>query len=250
MELFTFLSDSKVQDSSVVNYNMDKLILYLKDKGVMKHGDRLLTNSDVCAAQYRCSTAFFFLSFLAYKHGIEIDRAISCPGHGKDIVDGVNGTTKTDLTRLSGHQLKTSAEVDDVSAVDTKKFAAAVMQGTKGCSPALECKRLLEFEGTSGKKSNRKNNKRENSRAIQRMHYWVRGGTEKLNESKCKPAKLPKGEKIRDHYHIYCCPELGLGRGVALRKIPCKCIACNNQMKKKWIHNIHDNQQPRLQVAE
>ena len=31
MEFFTFLSDSKVQDSSVVNYNMDKLIQYLKD---------------------------------------------------------------------------------------------------------------------------------------------------------------------------------------------------------------------------
>mgnify|MGYP001328175388 CR=1 FL=1 len=163
----------------------------------------------------------------------------------------MNGRTKTDLTRLSGNQLKTAAEVDDDTSagVDTKKFAAAVMEGSKGCSPALECKRLLEFEGTTGKKSNRKNNKRENSRAIQRMHYWVRGGAEQISGIKCKPAKLPKGEKIRDHYHMYCCPELGLGK-IALRKIPCKCVACNNQMKKKWIHNIHDKQQPRLQVAE
>ena len=106
---------------------------------------------------------------------------------------------------------------------DTKKFAAAVMQGTKGCSPALECKRLLEFEGTTGKKSNRKNNKRENRRAIDRMHYWVRGGSEQLNGIKCKPANLPKGEKIRDHYHMNCCPELGLGT-ISLRKIPCKCV--------------------------
>ena len=68
----------------------------------------------------------------------------------------MNGTTKTDLTRLSGNQLKTAAEVDDESAVDTKKFAAAVMEGSRGCSPTLECKRLLEFEGTTGKKSNRK----------------------------------------------------------------------------------------------
>ena len=114
----------------------------------MKRGDRLLTKSDGCAAQYRCSTVFFFLSLLANKHEIEIDRAISCPGHGKDIMDGVNGTTKTELTRASANQLKTAAEVDDESAADTKKFAAAIMQGNKGCSPALECKRLLEFEGT------------------------------------------------------------------------------------------------------
>mmetsp|Transcript_107616 Transcript_107616/g.219654 ORF Transcript_107616/g.219654 Transcript_107616/m.219654 type:complete len:139 (+) Transcript_107616:91-507(+) len=123
------------------------------------------------------------------------------------------------------------------------------MEGSKGCSPALQCKRLLEFEGTTGKKSNRKNNKRENSRAIQRMHYWVKGGTEKLSGIKCKPAKLPKGEKIRDHYNMYCCPELSLGR-IALRKIPCKCLACNNQMKEKWIHKNPAEEQPRLQLAE
>ena len=148
----------------------------------------------------------------------------------------MNGTTKTELTRASGNHLKTAAEVDDESAVDTKKFAAAVMQGKKGCSPSLKCKRLLEFEGTTGKKSNRKNNKRENSRAIQRMHYLVRDGAEELSGIKCKPANLPKGEKIRDHYHMYCCPELRLGTTIALRKIPCKCIACNNQMKNKWLH--------------
>ena len=175
MELFTFLSDAKVQDSSVVNYNMDKLLQHLKAKGVMKPGDYLLTNSDGCAAQYRCSTAFFFLTSLAISHGIAIDRAISCPGHGKDIVDGINGTTKTELSFASANQLKTAAELDG-SGVDTKKFAAAVMQGNKGCSAALECKRILEFQGTSGKKSNRKYQKRENSRGIQRMHYWVRGG--------------------------------------------------------------------------
>ena len=38
--------------------------------------------------------------------------------------------------------MKTAAEVDDESAANTKKFAAAVMEGTKGYSPALECKRL------------------------------------------------------------------------------------------------------------
>ena len=74
--------------------------------------------------------------------------------------------------------MKTAAEVDDDIGVDTIKFAAAVMEGNKVCSAAFECKMLLEFEGTTGKKSNRKNNERENSRVIQRMHYWVRGGAE------------------------------------------------------------------------
>ena len=76
---------------------------------------------------------------------------------------------------LANH-LKTAADADDESGVDTKKFAAAVANGNKGLSTGLECKRLLEFEGTPGKKSNRKNNKRDNIGAIQRMHHWVRGG--------------------------------------------------------------------------
>ena len=100
----------------------------------------------------------------------------------------------------------------------------------------------------SGNKSNRKYQKRENSRAIQRMHYWVREGAEELIGIKCKPTKLPKDEKFRDHYHIYCCLELGLGK-VALRKIPCKCIACNNQMKEKWIHKKPAEEQTLLQCA-
>ena len=65
----------------------------------------------------------------------------------------MNGRTKTDLTCVSGNHLKIAAEVDDVSVVDTKKLAAAVMKGTKGCSPALECKILFEFEGTTGERS-------------------------------------------------------------------------------------------------
>ena len=130
---------------------MDKLLHYLKAQRVMKAGDLLLTNSDGCAAQYRCSTAFFFLSSLVITHQIAIDRAISCPGHGKDIVDGVNGTTKTELSRASANQLKTAAETVEESGADTKKFDASVMQGNKGTSAALECKRLLEFEGTTRK---------------------------------------------------------------------------------------------------
>ena len=101
---------------------MDKLIQYLKAQGVMKPGDLLLTNSDGCAAQYRYSTTFYLLSNLAISNEIAIDRVISCPGHGKDIVHGVNGTTKTEWTRASANHLKTAAEADDESGVDTKKL--------------------------------------------------------------------------------------------------------------------------------
>lgn len=54
-------------------------------------------DTDGCAKQYRCGTALLFLSLLACTCNITIDRAIGAPGHGKDIVDGLNATDKAFL---------------------------------------------------------------------------------------------------------------------------------------------------------
>ena len=80
------------------------------------------------------------------------------------------------------------------------------------------------------------------------MHYWIRETCEKLFEIKCTPAKLPNRNRIRDQYHIYCCPQLGLGR-VALWKIPCMCLACKEQINLPWINKMEHEQQPQLQLA-
>ena len=50
--------------------------------------------TDGCSAQYRCATAIFFLALLSFEKDIAIDRAISAPGHGKGIADGISGATK------------------------------------------------------------------------------------------------------------------------------------------------------------
>ena len=88
MEFHTYLSDGRQQDSAVVNNHMEKLILFLMAEGVLKEGGRLLCHTDGCASQYRCGTAYYYLSSLAYRYRITIDRAISAPGHGKGIIDG------------------------------------------------------------------------------------------------------------------------------------------------------------------
>ena len=40
------------------------------------------------------------MSFLSAKYNINIDRAIGAPGHGKDIVDGLNAVDKHYLKKL------------------------------------------------------------------------------------------------------------------------------------------------------
>ena len=57
-------------------------------------------NIDGCAEQYICATALYLLSMLSHKYNITIGRGVVTPGHGKDIVYGLNATDKIFLTML------------------------------------------------------------------------------------------------------------------------------------------------------
>ena len=75
---------------------------------------------------------------------------------GKNILDGVNGTTKTQLTMATARQLRTAEESE---SVDIKKFSAHTVKDGVAVSAALEAKRILEIDGNSDAKSNRKHQK-------------------------------------------------------------------------------------------
>eukprot|EP00957_Ditylum_brightwellii_P167844 12777172-Ditylum_brightwellii.AAC.1 len=47
-----------------------------------------------CVKQYKCATAFKFLSMLSLRYNIVIDRAVVAPGHDKDVVYGLNAVNK------------------------------------------------------------------------------------------------------------------------------------------------------------
>ena len=50
----------------------------------------ILENTDGCAEQYRCASALYFMSVMSQCYSVIIDRGISVPGHGKEVVDGIN----------------------------------------------------------------------------------------------------------------------------------------------------------------
>ena len=50
--------------------------------------------TDGCANQYRCSIAYYLMSYLSTSYQIILDRAVDTPGHGKDVVDGFNSVQK------------------------------------------------------------------------------------------------------------------------------------------------------------
>ena len=88
------LSDSKIQNAGSTYKHMNVLLHYMKEKGVLKIGGNLYCNCDGAAKQYRCANALYYLSYLATKYNISIERAICAPGHGKDVVDGLNAVDK------------------------------------------------------------------------------------------------------------------------------------------------------------
>ena len=50
--------------------------------------------TDSCAKQYICALAVYFMIIVLLTFNMIIDRAIGGPGHGKDVVDGLNSTDK------------------------------------------------------------------------------------------------------------------------------------------------------------
>ena len=47
-----------------------------------------------CAKKYRCDLSIHLITVLSSSYGITMYRAINTPGHGNNVVDGMNATDK------------------------------------------------------------------------------------------------------------------------------------------------------------
>ena len=141
------------------------LIEELKKDGVLIKGGNLYCNSDGCAKQYRCANAIYYLSALAYKYGIIIDRAIGAPGHGKDIVDGLNAVDKQYL-KFCMHSIKAAHETD----LNISKVQIHAVYDNKNTSCAVEAQRLCSLNRIKGSTGYIKNAKREQKSSVKHRH--------------------------------------------------------------------------------
>ena len=57
-------------------------------------------NNDGCAEKYRWALALYLISVLSQSHPIIIDRGISSPGHGKEVVASLNVIDKHYMYQL------------------------------------------------------------------------------------------------------------------------------------------------------
>ena len=57
-------------------------------------------NNDGFAEKYICASTLYFMSVMSQCYSIIIDRGISSPGHGKEVVDGLNDIEKCYIYQL------------------------------------------------------------------------------------------------------------------------------------------------------
>ena len=97
----SFLSDHRKLDSATTTTHSQHLISLLKDKKLMTTlFSKIWENTDGCAEQYRCASALYLMSVMSQCYSIIIDRGISAPEHGKEVVDGLNAVYKRYIYQL------------------------------------------------------------------------------------------------------------------------------------------------------
>jgi hypothetical protein len=242
LEFHSHFSDKSSQDACTTMAHMEVLIEHLFNENQMAEGSTMWDNTDGCSKQYRCGTALYFLSVLAVEHGIIIDRAISAPGHGKDIVDGINAIDK-EFLRSKMCMIGTPEASDG-----NKRMAAHSMVEGASKSLAQEALRLCaDTSRLSGVKSEKKYSKREENSRLKLRHYHLQKPEDvKYCDIKMMSVGLPKGAHngILARYNLRCEKDLGIGVA-AVRRIPCACAGCLEQLAKPWQPGVHANQQSR-----
>jgi hypothetical protein len=244
-EMHSHFSDNSKQDAPTTYEHMEVLVNHLQAENVFKEGSWMLDNTDGCSKQYRCGTALYLLALLAVTYGIVVDRAIGAPGHGKNDVDGYNAVDKQFLEKKMCLIDTPDAEISD------RRMAAHAMVETASLSFADECARLCSAQHRiQGVKSETKSNKREQHAKMKARHYHVQNPREiRFASTRMLAVGFPsvRGQKnngLGAMYNLRAEPDLGL-KHVAVRRIPCGCDACVEQLKQPWLPGIKKEEQLR-----
>jgi hypothetical protein len=247
METHSHFSDDSRQDASTTYEHIDRLVHQLLDRKLLKRGATFFTDTDGCCKQYRCGNSIYLNSLLSSDHGIVIDQAIGAPGHGKDIVDGINATDKR---YLAGKMcLIGTPEAND----GPRMMQAASMLENAATSLAAESVRLCTEESrVRGVKGNTKHAKREADAPLKERNYNLHQPEDvRFKSIKMRAEGLKKGScnGVGTMYNVRTDPDLGLGRA-AVRHIPCACTSCIVQLYKPWENNVEPEEQPRYKGSE
>eukprot|EP00957_Ditylum_brightwellii_P085039 6466309-Ditylum_brightwellii.AAC.1 len=97
-----------------------------------------MTDTDGCSKQYRSDSSLYIISAISAKYGVVIDLIAGAPGHGKDMVDGLN---VVDKRFLSIAMLRNSTQEE---AKNKKSMSCHSATPMGSASFVAECKHLSQ----------------------------------------------------------------------------------------------------------
>ena len=130
--------------------------------------------------------------------------------------------------------------------IDSKRMRIEAMTEKGEVRFAKECKRLLDLRDEIGTKGDKKHAKHEAKALLKHKYFWIHKEEDTLfNGMKAVYKILNNKDKVsmKHFYHIRCDPELGEGF-CAMRRIPCACTGCVEQLSKPLLPNLEKTQQP------
>ena len=104
-----------------------------------------------CAKQYRCSIAYYIMSFLSKSYPIVFDRSVYTTGRGKDVVYVFNAIQKQYLATCLRMCI-----LSEVENIYSKRMLVDTMTNNGEVSYAEECKHLLDLSYDIGTKGDKK----------------------------------------------------------------------------------------------
>ena len=113
--VFHYFLSGYIRENAATNTTHSKrLISLIKYKEVLTTSlSKIWENTDGCAEQYIFASALYLMSVTSQCYSIIIDQGISAPGHGKEVVDGINNVYKRYIYQLiSTVQLPVSNRFD------------------------------------------------------------------------------------------------------------------------------------------
>ena len=168
---YSVLSDEKRKDALTTAHNIRILLTDLLRKGDIQLGTFkiLVSIVDGCAVQYRSGSVCYQLCAIAFGLKIVIDRIVHPPGHGKCIVDALNGVDKTLLDLFFSCLVAHPEELEQ----GMKKVATHVkVEGGEDVSLASVCLDILnDHSHIHGAKSHSNKSRK---RVIDEKRYFKR----------------------------------------------------------------------------
>ena len=133
--------------------------------------------------------------------------------------------------------MRSTPEVDNI---DSKRMSVDSMTKKGEVIFAGECKPLLDLRDDIGTKGNKKHAKREANARLKHKYYWLYKEEDFFfNGVKAVYKVMNNQDKVtmRHFYHIRCDPDLDKVF-CAVRRIPCSCNGCVEQLSNPWLPNM------------